>query len=67
MKDQRLYAPPSEVSQEDSDSNKSFLSGDFETSQLIIEELPDAMSFYYEKSDVLATWFGEVPLYPNFS
>ena len=50
MKDEPLYAPHSGAHQEDLDMGGSFLSGDFEASGLIKEELPDETPFYYVKA-----------------
>ena len=50
MAEQLLYALPLDAPQEDLYRNKSCLSGDFEASELINEEMSGSMSFYYEKS-----------------
>ena len=47
MADKLVYAHSLKSSQEGFDRNKSFLSGDFDASELINEELSDSMSFYY--------------------
>ena len=49
-KDQLRYALPLGAHREDLYRNMSSLSGDFDASVLINEELSGAMSFYYEKA-----------------
>ena len=58
MSGRPLYAIPSDVSREDLDRAKSSLSGNTNWADLINDELPDAMSFYYEEVLSGAKWSG---------
>ena len=65
MTDQPIYAIPLDLSQEDLDIDKSFLSGDFEESELINEDLYDSMSFYYGEVRAVKTCLAKCFLYPK--